>query len=358
MAAKPLNETTLYFRQGTSDKVYYAAIEGTDDACVVNFAYGRRGSTLTTGTKTKCPASLQEAQKVFQKLISEKQAKGYIPGDNTPSYTPPTNTPGTDIQCLLLTAVEEDAAVNELLDNQRYALQEKIDGKRILLTAEPGGSIIAYNRSGKPCGLSNDIASAARTLATKIGPFMLDGEAIGDRYFSFDMLDHEHSLRDFSFAERYLALRNALSNIPLSPALNLIETAFERSDKRFLLNRIREDNGEGVVFRPTTATYLPGRQPDHFKHKFIAEASVVVLGLNQKSSVSIGVFKNDEIVNVGNCTIRDDTFKLQEGDIIDVRYLYAFRGGALFQPRMTRKRTDIPQSSCTIEQLKFKNTVA
>lgn len=83
-----------------------------------------------------------------------------------------------------------------------------------------------------------------------------------------------------------------------------------------------------------------------------------MLALNQKASVSIGVFENNQIVNVGNCTIRDSTFKLREGDIIDVRYLYAFRGGALFQPRMTRKRSDIPQSSCTIQQLKFKNTAA
>ncbi len=43
---------TLYYRAGTSDKVYQAAIEPAGPQFVVNFAYGRRGATLTTGTKT------------------------------------------------------------------------------------------------------------------------------------------------------------------------------------------------------------------------------------------------------------------------------------------------------------------
>jgi len=41
---------TLYFRQGSSDKIYQAAIEPKDGGYTVNFAYGRRGSTLSTGT--------------------------------------------------------------------------------------------------------------------------------------------------------------------------------------------------------------------------------------------------------------------------------------------------------------------
>ena len=43
---------TLYYREGSSDKVYQAAIEPDGNQFVVNYAHGRRGSTLTTGTKT------------------------------------------------------------------------------------------------------------------------------------------------------------------------------------------------------------------------------------------------------------------------------------------------------------------
>ena len=56
MAAQ--DRVTLYYREGSSDKVYQAAIEPAGDGFVVNFAYGRRGATLTTGTKTSSPVDL------------------------------------------------------------------------------------------------------------------------------------------------------------------------------------------------------------------------------------------------------------------------------------------------------------
>ncbi|MEI7534065.1 MAG: DNA ligase, partial [Verrucomicrobiae bacterium] len=53
----------LYYREGSSDKVYQAAIEPAGNQFVVNFAYGRRGSTLTTGTKTSVPVDYAAAKK-------------------------------------------------------------------------------------------------------------------------------------------------------------------------------------------------------------------------------------------------------------------------------------------------------
>lgn len=44
--------TTLYYREGSNDKEYQAAIEPEGDLFLVTFAFGRRGSTLSTGTKT------------------------------------------------------------------------------------------------------------------------------------------------------------------------------------------------------------------------------------------------------------------------------------------------------------------
>lgn len=69
----------LYYRQGRSDKVYQASIEPAGPGYVVHFAYGRRGSTLTTGTKTPSPVAFDAAKKTFDKLVAEKRAKGYTP---------------------------------------------------------------------------------------------------------------------------------------------------------------------------------------------------------------------------------------------------------------------------------------
>src|SRR5271168_3673250 len=79
---------SLYFREGSSDKVYHAQIapDG-NDLYSVNFQYGRRGSTLQTGTKTTAPVALAQAQKIFDKLVAEKKAKGYTEGEQGTPYS-------------------------------------------------------------------------------------------------------------------------------------------------------------------------------------------------------------------------------------------------------------------------------
>ena len=55
---------SLYLKQGKSDKVYNASLEEVEgNHFLVNFAYGRRGATLRTGTKTKKPVKYASARK-------------------------------------------------------------------------------------------------------------------------------------------------------------------------------------------------------------------------------------------------------------------------------------------------------
>ena len=69
---------TLYFRAGGSDKEYQACVEQSNgEFCVVNYAYGRRGSTLQTGTKTTSPVPYARAKQIFDALVQSKTSKGY-----------------------------------------------------------------------------------------------------------------------------------------------------------------------------------------------------------------------------------------------------------------------------------------
>src|SRR4051812_38552012 len=77
MTKEKLHNITLHFREGTSDKVYQAAIVQSGRGYVVNFAYGRKGKSLTTGTKTPSPINYDKAKDVYDKLIESKIAKGY-----------------------------------------------------------------------------------------------------------------------------------------------------------------------------------------------------------------------------------------------------------------------------------------
>jgi predicted DNA-binding WGR domain protein len=70
-------QTKLQFKEGNSDKVYEVDLCEVGDKFVVNFRYGRRGTDLKEGTKTTNSVALEEAEKIFQKLVDEKTRKGY-----------------------------------------------------------------------------------------------------------------------------------------------------------------------------------------------------------------------------------------------------------------------------------------
>ncbi len=65
---KAIESVTLYYRSGSSDKVYQASIEPAGSGRFqVAFAYGRRGTTLKTGIKTAAPVDYFKARAVFDK---------------------------------------------------------------------------------------------------------------------------------------------------------------------------------------------------------------------------------------------------------------------------------------------------
>ncbi|MCZ7645882.1 MAG: WGR domain-containing protein [Planctomycetota bacterium] len=76
----------VLFKEGNTDKVYQAAIEERDEDIVVNFAFGRRGRMLQTGTKTNAPVPFDQAKKIYDKLVKSKTAKGYTPGEDGTPY--------------------------------------------------------------------------------------------------------------------------------------------------------------------------------------------------------------------------------------------------------------------------------
>ncbi len=75
---KLIKRTTLFYQEGSSDKVYEVDLCQTiSDMYVVNFRYGRRGKSLKEGVKTSQAVPLSQAQKVFDQLVASKVQKGY-----------------------------------------------------------------------------------------------------------------------------------------------------------------------------------------------------------------------------------------------------------------------------------------
>src|ERR1035438_10932413 len=84
-AVRPnMQSITLFFRRGSSDKVYRLSVEAAGEQWVVNFAYGRRGASLRPGTKTPSPVSVEMAKQIYDEVLADKLHEGYAPETGTP----------------------------------------------------------------------------------------------------------------------------------------------------------------------------------------------------------------------------------------------------------------------------------
>jgi len=73
-----MKKVSLYFKEGSSDKEYHLQLVEKNGKYVVNFQYGRVGNALKDGTKTPTPVSLEDAENIYDKILKEKVAKGYL----------------------------------------------------------------------------------------------------------------------------------------------------------------------------------------------------------------------------------------------------------------------------------------
>jgi bifunctional non-homologous end joining protein LigD len=355
MSAPAARESiTLYYREGSSDKLYQVTLEPTDERYVVNFAYGRRGSTLNTGTKTSNPVSFDEAKSIYDKLVREKTAKGYTPGENGLPYQHSAKAERlSEFLPQLLNPVDEER-MRELLRDPAWVMQEKLDGRRVLLLKRDG-QVTGVNRKGLTIGLPESIIKSAECIE---GDFVLDGECITDLFHTFDILSlHGEDLRPLGFHARSTALLNLLAGA-MQRHIHFVASFYETKAKERALDELRKTKREGVVFKQADAPYTPGRPNSggsQLKHKFYATCSAVVAKVNAQRSVELRLLGGEGWLPAGNVTIPPNHRVPRVGDVVEVRYLYAFaESGALYQPVYLGLRTDINQHDCGVSQLKYK----
>lgn len=344
----------LYYRDGSSDKVYKASITEEPAGCVVNFAYGRRGAALTTGTKTAKPVPYDQAKKIYDKLVAEKTGKGYVPDPNAKPFTGTvTESRDTGIRVQLLNEIDE-SEVDYYLSNDDWCAQEKYDGRRRALVMT-GHTVVGTNRKGLSIALDSAIE---RDACFGLNPttethYVLDGEDMGDYIVLFD-----YPKIGMDYATRYRKLSELFKG--KSPeTLKLAPTAWTTAEKKALYKQLKKDNAEGIVFKNIHAGFTPGRPNsggDQLKFKFVATATVQVIKTNpSKRSVLVAVFNPEgHKVEVGNVTVYPNQQIPQVGSIVEVRYLYYFPGGSLFQPVLIGERDDMTLEDCTLGQLKIK----
>jgi bifunctional non-homologous end joining protein LigD len=344
---------TLYFRQGSSDKVYRASIAQQNGGFAVHFAYGRRGTTLQTGTKTQASVPYDQAKKIYDRLVQEKTSKGYTPGeDGTPYQHTDKSDQFGGINCQLLNPIE-DTQVQQFIDDPAFCAQEKFDGRRVLVRKE-GPVLEGINRKGLIAGIPSSVVSEVRDVP---GDVLLDGECVGDVLFVFDLLIvHGTDIRTQPYRDRLFALNQIVSRD--FGFLKLADTAFDAPEKVALLEKLIRENREGIVFRNLSAPYVAGRPAtggDNLKRKFYETATFIVGKANGKRSVSLMLFDGHKFVPAGNVTIPPNRAIPEPGTVVEARYLYTFReSGCIYQPTYLGCRTDIAAEECLVTQLKYK----
>jgi bifunctional non-homologous end joining protein LigD len=351
------DSVTLYYRQGSSDKVYQAwvAPKGSD-RYAVEFAYGRRGGTLKTGTKTREPVTHGKAHTMLWKLVRQKMDKGYTPGeDGTPYAGTDREGQATGIACQLLNPVDGNDLARRIAD-PRWCMQRKFDGRRLLVKRD-GDEVTGINRRGLETGIPATIRDTALSLPAD--RFVIDGEAVDDLLHAFDLLELGGAdLRSQPYEARLAELEGLLAGHHES-AIVPVATAYGKQRKDEFLRDLRTNNREGAVLKDLDAPYTPGRPASggsQLKYKFYATASCVVTGRNHRQSVELALVREDGFhAMAGNVSIPPNHAVPEAGSVVEVRYLYAFRdSGALCQPVYLGARDDIAPEECTIDQLKYK----
>ena len=162
-------------------------------------------------------------------------------------------------------------------------------------------------------------------------------------------------LRSRPYRERYTALA---ATVPNTASVRVAEAAWDEAGKGALYDRIAAQGGEGVVFKRADGLSVAGRPASggsQVKCKFYATCTCLVSARNDQRSVRLSL--TDEAgraVAVGSVTIPSNKPIPEPGALVEIRYLYAYPGGSLYQPAYLGERDDLDVTDCTLGQLKLK----
>ena len=346
---------------GSNKEYHFQMVKSTDGLGFhINFQFGAIGQVLKPGTKTKEPLSGVEAEKLFNKMIKERLAKGYVQvgeakssGFSDAPVVAEKKTHGIFPQ--LLNAIEEDEVKIYINDN-RYLAQEKHDGNRRIVIAGvvDNKDIIGLNKKGEIVPLQKSIQDSVRLHMCN-----LDGEIIGDKLFVFDLL----SLTDVDFRDRPCEGRaRILSSMKFGKNIEITKTAYTCAEKQKLYDELKSRNAEGIVFKLKSAPYVAGRpnsslNSSALKFKFQKTGTFIVKDYTKgKRSIGLEMIneKGDKVF-LGKCTVPPNHELPAIGDFVEVQYLYAFPNeGCVFQPVYLKKRDDCDLTDATTSQLVYK----
>lgn len=337
------HSVALFYKEGSSDKEYRIVMTQNEEGLWSTSGWnGRRGSALKEQKKTDGFVDYTTAKKIYDKVLKTQLKKGYTKDVSGAIYQ---SLPGERVFSgfvpQLLNTIREDSVLEDMLSNTTHIMQEKHDGERRPVRVE-NGVVSAVNKEGVSSALPQNLVDDALLIGSDV---LFDGEVIGERYVAFDLLEWQgQSLREQPYRTRFAKLHEVFSNVAFS-GIEITNSADTPAQKKALYENLKAHGSEGVVFKKADAAYAPGRPASggsQLKHKFVEVCSVRVSKRNNKRSVSVECWDNDSetAIALGDVTIPSNHDIPQVGDIVNVRYLYKYENGSLFQTTYLGKRDD------------------
>ena len=355
--------TELYFRQGSSDKLYHLQLENVDERWSVQAQWGRRGSALQRDVKAN-EVSYDEAKRVYDRVLREKMGKGYqiaqatTNGDTPISVGFPSAKEHSGHIPELLTPIEEPEALR-LADDASWWFQQKFDGRR-LAVRKADGKYSGINKLGQIIPIDSRLSEALDFVQAKA--FLADGEITDSHFFIWDLLSvNDSDLRAEPYEIRYVHLTRLFRGA--HSALRVCETAMAPKAKCAFVKAMHDANAEGFVSKNRYAAYAAGRAGQHFKCKFVSTASFIVGPKPDKKagdghrSIAVYLLDGDQPRFMGTVGVPDRYPLPCVEQIVEVRYLYCHPGpeGKLIQAKYFGKvRDDVAVADCCVSQLRVK----
>jgi bifunctional non-homologous end joining protein LigD len=366
--SKAVKSVSLFFQEGSSDKVYNAQIVKDGDGYTVSCQWGRRGASLQEGSKAvRVPLAKAEAK--FASLVREKTNKGYqeLTSDVQPAAVAPPEGEGSGskvtgkrarvgVKAQLAEAIDDEGSLGKFLSNDSIVAQQKIDGERVLVHVNEN-ELLVTNREGQKKSLD-----AARFDGLSYLPHgtIVDGELLGGDYWLFDVLAFAgDDVKGRGYLERFELLNNEIEPA-LSGDIRVLPVAVGAKAKQKLHDKLRAANAEGLIFKDREAPYTPGaRGAAMRKFKFLKSADVVILE-NAGNAYLMAVYDGKKLFEIGkvfagttNATRKALDAALARGErpVCEVKYLYATDDHQLFQPVFVNARDDKAAKECLRAQL-------
>jgi ATP-dependent DNA ligase len=262
-------------------------------------------------------------------------------------------------------ALPVDGDPMSLITNNDWALEPKIDGRRVLVDIADG-KVRAFSRKGNRCDLPPSLAHELGTLVS-MPPLMLDGELMADGLlWAFDLPRGGELITP---STEWITRRRSLGSFLQEWRPKFVRElpySLTTASKRARAKRLVAGGFEGGVFKLKSGLYQPGprRTGVWTKWKLVKTVDVVVMGacVDGKENLELGLWPEGadtsdfgQLVSVGTCSrFEGDAPRARIGDVIEIAFL---NSGAVESPRLTqcharRLRGDEKDpSECTWDQL-------